>query len=224
MMVICKLPLAKEGLLKSIEELRKTSPKRKFVQSVEFVMKLREVDLKKSESRLNEAIELPNPLGKTVKICVFAGGDLALRAKKEADEVLGREDLEKMAKDKKAMRKLANEYDHFIAEAPLMPIVGKTIGSVLGPRGKMPTPVPPTANIEDIVKRHRKIVRVRVRDQPAIRCRVATEDMPDDKIIENIQTAYTGIEGKLERGSKNVGNLILKTTMGPPVKVSLSKE
>jgi large subunit ribosomal protein L1 len=223
-MARCKLPLAKEGLLKSIEELRKTSPKRKFVQSVEFVMKLREIDLKKSESRLNEAIELPNPLGKSVKICIFAGGDLALRGKKEADLVLGREDLEKMSKDKKAMRKLANGYDHFIAEAPLMPLVGKTIGSILGPRGKMPTPVPPTANIEDIVKRHRRIVRIRVRDQPAVRCRVATEDMPDDKIIENIQTAYTGIEGKLERGSKNVGNLILKTTMGPPVKVSLTKE
>jgi large subunit ribosomal protein L1 len=218
------LPLAKEGLLKSVEELRKNSPKKKYVQSVEFIMKLREVDLKKSESRLNEAIELPNPLGKTVKICVFAGGDLALRAKKEADLVLGREDLEGMSKDKKAMRKLANEYDHFIAEAPLMPVVGKTVGSVLGPRGKMPTPVPPTAPIEDIVKRHRKIVRVRIRDQPAIRCRVATEDMSDDKIVENVQTVYSGIEAKLERGSKNIGNLVLKTTMGPPVKIQLAKE
>lgn len=218
------MPLAKEGLLKSVEELRKNSPKKKYVQSVEFIMKLREVDLKKSESRLNEAIELPNPLGKTVKICVFAGGDLALRAKKEADLVLGREDLEGMSKDKKAMRKLANEYDHFIAEAPLMPVVGKTIGSVLGPRGKMPTPVPPTAPIEDIVKRHRKIVRVRIRDQPAVRCRVATEDMSDDKIVENVQVVYSGIEAKLERGSKNIGNLVLKTTMGPPVKIQLAKE
>jgi len=223
-MVRHEMPLAKEGLLKSIEELRKTAPKRKFVQSVELVMKLREIDLKKPESRLNEAIELPNPLGKTVKVCVFAGGDLALRAKKEADLILGREDLEKMAKDKKAMRKLANGYDHFIAEAPLMPLIGKTIGSILGPRGKMPTPVPPTAPIEDLVKRHRKIVRIRVRDQNAVRCRIATEDMPDDKIIENIQTLYGGIEGKLERGSKNVGNLILKTTMGPPIKVALAKE
>ena len=100
-MVRHEMPLAKEGLLKSVEELRKTAPKRKFVQSVELVMKLREIDLKKPESRLNEAIELPNPLGKTVKVCVFAGGDLALRAKKEADLILGREDLEKMAKDKK---------------------------------------------------------------------------------------------------------------------------
>lgn len=216
------MPLAKENLLKSLEELRKTSPKRKFVQSVEFVMKLREVDLKKPESRINEAIELPNPLGKAVKICVMAGGDLALRAKKEADMIVGKDDLEKMAKDKKTMRKLANEYDHFIAEAPLMPTVGKTIGSILGPRGKMPTPVPPTAPIEELVKRQRRIVRVRVRDQAAIRCRVATEDMPDDKIIENIQTAYSGIEAKLERGSKNVGKLILKTTMGPPIKVQLT--
>jgi large subunit ribosomal protein L1 len=218
------MPVAKEGLLKSIEELRKNSPKRKFVQSVELVMKLREIDLKKSESRLNEAIELPNPLGKTVKICVIAGGDLALRAKKEADLVIGREDLEGMAKDKKAMRRLANEYDHFIAEAPLMPVVGKTIGSILGPRGKMPTPVPPNAPIEDVIKRHRKIVRVRIRDQAAVRCRVATEDMPDEKIVENVQTVFTGVEGKLERGSKNVGNLILKTTMGPPIKVQLTRE
>jgi len=149
---------------------------------------------------------------------------LATRAKAgEADLVLARDDLDRLGKDKKATRKLVSEYDFFIAEAPLMPLVGKTIGPVLGPRGKMPTPVPPNAPIDQIIKSHRKLVRVRVRDQPVVQCRIGTEKMPDDKIAENAQAVFSRIEAKLERGSKSIGQVLVKTTMGEPVKIQAGR-
>jgi len=218
------LPLAKDQLLTALGGLRKPESKRQFSQSVELIVKLREIDLKKPENRINESIELPNSLDKETKVCVIAGGDLATRARAgEADLVLARDDLDRLGKDKKATRKLVSEYDFFIAEAPLMPLVGKTIGPILGPRGKMPTPVPPNAPIDQIIKSHRKLVRVRVRDQPVVQCRIGTEKMPDDKIAENAQAVFSRIEAKLERGSKNIGQVLVKTTMGEPVKVQTAR-
>ena len=218
------MPLAKDQLLTALGGLRKPESKREFSQSVELIVKLREIDLKKPENRISESVELPNSLDKETKVCVIASGDLATRAKAgEADLVLARDDLDRLGKDKKATRKLVSEYDFFIAEAPLMPLVGKTIGPVLGPRGKMPTPVPPNAPIDQIIKSHRKLVRVRVRDQPVVQCRIGTEKMPDDKIAENAQAVFSRIEAKLERGSKSIGQVLVKTTMGEPVKIQAGR-
>jgi len=218
------LPLAKDDIGRALSELRKNLVKRKFPQSIDLVVKLREVDLKKPENRINEAIALPNPPDKSLKICVIASGDLATRAKDAgADMLISRQDLENLGKDKKAARKLAVNYDFFIAEAPLMPLVGRGLGSFLGPRGKMPTPVPPNAAIDQVVSNHRKMVRVRMREQPVLQCRVGTENMPDDKLVENVQTVVSRVEQKLERGSKNIGEIHLKATMGKPVKVSFAK-
>ncbi len=218
------MPLAKEQLLTALAGLRKPDAKHGFTHSVELIVKLREIDLKKPENRLNESVELPNSLDKETKICVIAGGDLATRARAgQADLVMGREDLDKLGKDKKATRKIASEYDFFIAEAPLMPLVGKTIGPILGPKGKMPTPVPPTAPIDQIVQSHRKLVRIRVREQPVVQCRIGTEKMPDEKIAENAQAVFSRIEAKLERGAKNIRQVLVKTTMGEPVKIQTAK-
>ena len=218
------MPLAKDEVVRALGELRQNLVKRKFTQSIDLVVKLREVDLKKPENRINEAIPLPNPPEKPLKICVIASGDLGTRAKTAgADMLVSRSDMENFGKDKKAARKLAQDYDFFIAEAPLMPLVGRALGSFLGPRGKMPTPVPPTAPIEQIVSGHRKMVRVRMREQPVLQCRVGTENMSDDKLVENIQAVFSRIEEKLELGVKNIGEILVKTTMSKPVKINISK-
>ena len=218
------MPLAKDDISRALGELRKDITKKKFTQSIELVVRLREVDLKKPENRINEAIALPNPPEKALKVCVIASGDLATRAKAAgADMLVGREEIENLAKDKKGARKLAQEYDFFIAEAPMMPLVGRALGSFLGPRGKMPTPIPPNAPIDQVIINHRKMVRVRMREQPVLQCRVGTEAMPDEKLVENIQAVVSRIEQKLERGFKNIGEILVKGTMSKPVKISLTK-
>ncbi len=87
----------------------------------------------------------------------------------------------------------------------------------------MPTPVPPNAAIEQVVSNHRKMVRVRMREQPVLQCRIGTENMPDDKLVENVQTVVSRVEQKLERGFKNIGEILLKATMSKPVKISFAK-
>ena len=124
-------------------------------------------------------------------------------------------------KIKKKQKKIAETYKFFIAEAPLMPIVGRVLGSTLGPRGRMPTPLIPTSNVGDYIERHRKMILVRLRGQPVIQCSVGNESSPDEQIAENVQTTLRSIERKLKRGDKNIRSVYLKTTMGSPAKVRM---
>jgi len=216
------MPLDTKTILDAIKEMKGKSEKRNFVQSVELVINLQDVDPKKPESKIQELVELPYPPGKENRICVIASGEMALKAKRAgADLVAERGDLEALTGDKKKQKELANTYDFFIAEAPMMPIVGRSIGATLGPRGKMPTPIPPTANISDQITRHRKMLLVRLRGQPVLQCRVGNENMPDEEIAQNVQVIVGRIEGKLKRGIKNIRSIHLKITMGPSVKVRM---
>jgi large subunit ribosomal protein L1 len=214
------MPLDQKTILNAVKEAKEKSQKRKFNQSVELVLKLQDIDMKAPESKIQEVIELPHAPEKPNKICVIASGELALKARKaNADLVIERGDLESMAGKKQEMRKIANGYDFFIAEAPLMPTVGKTLGSVLGPRGKMPIPVPPSADIAPLLAKHRKTITVRMRSQPILQNRIGMENMKDEEIAENIQVVLKVLDGKLKKGMKNIKTAYIKTAMGAPVKI-----
>jgi large subunit ribosomal protein L1 len=215
------MPLNEKALIDSIKEAKEKSKKRNFTQSVELILNLKDIDVKSTEGRIRERIELPHPTPKkSNKICIIATGELALKGKRaKANLVIGRNDLKELAGKKKDLRKMANQYDFFLAEAPLMPLVGKVLGSTLGPRGKMPVPVPPSADIKDLMKRYKKMVSVRTRNQPILQCRVGTENMKEEEIAENVQAVIRAIERKLKRGKKNIKSAHIKMSMGPPTKV-----
>ena len=214
------MPLDKKTLLDAVKEAKAKSGEKKFTQSIELILDIKEIDMKSPEGRIQQVIELPHVTGKPNKIMVIATGELALKAKKaKANKVIERADLTALAGKKKELRKLANNYDVFLSEAPLMPLVGKTFGPVLGPRGKLPVPVPPNADIASLIKRHRKTVLVRMRNQPVIQCPVGTENMKEEEVVANIQAVLRVLEGKLKRGLKNIKFAFIKTSMGTPVKI-----
>jgi large subunit ribosomal protein L1 len=102
----------------------------------------------------------------------------------------------------------------------MMPRVGKIFGPVLGPRGKLPVPVPPNADIATLITKHRKTVIVRMRNQPVIQCPVGTENMNEEELVDNIQAILRVVEEKLKRGLKNIKLAFIKTSMGEPIKIN----
>jgi large subunit ribosomal protein L1 len=214
------MSLDKKTLLDAVKEAKLKSGQKKFNQTVDLILDIKEIDMKAPEGKIQAVVELPHATGKPNKICVIASGELALKARSaEAERVLERADLEALAGKKKDLRKLASDYDVFVAEAPLMPLVGRILGPVLGPRGKMPIPVPPNADIASAITRNRKTVVVRMRNQPIIQVPVGTENMSEDELVDNIQAVLRLLEGKLKRGLKNVKFMFIKTSMGTPVKI-----
>lgn len=214
------MPLDKKTLLDAVKEAKAKSGQKKFNQTVELILDIKEIDMKAPEGRIQQVVELPHVTAKPNEICVVASGELALKARKaEAELVIEKADLEGLAGKKKELRKLANNYDVFISEAPLMPSVGRIFGPVLGPRGKLPVPVPPNADIASLIAKHRKTVVVKMRNQPIIQCSVGTENMKDEELVANIQAILRVVEGKLKRGFKNIKFAFIKTSMGEPVKI-----
>ena len=214
------MPLDKKTMLDAVKEAKVKSGERKFTQTIELILDIKEVDMKSPEGRIQQVIELPHATGKPNKICVIASGELALKARQvKADKVLEKSDLDALAGRKKELRKLASDYDVFLSEAPLMPLVGRTLGPVLGPRGKLPVPVPPNADIASLMTKHQKTIVVRMRNQPIIQCAVGTADMKEEELVDNIQAVLRVIEGKLKRGFKNIKFAFIKTSMGAPVKI-----
>jgi large subunit ribosomal protein L1 len=214
------MPLDKKTIVDAVKQAKAQSGGKKFNQTIDLILNIKEVDMKAPEGKIQAVVELPHATVKPNKVLVVASGELAMKARQsDADKVIERGDLEALGGKKKELRKLANEYDVFISEAPMMAMVGKTLGPVLGPRGKMPIPVPPNADIVELLKKHRKTVVVRMRTQPIIQVSVGSEAMSEDDLFDNVQAVLRFLEGKLKRGLKNVKNVYIKTSMGLPVKI-----
>ncbi len=203
------------ALKKAIEDAQE----RKFIESVELAINLKDIDLKVPKNRIEEEIQLPKGRGKDMKIAVFASGELAVKAKGVADMVITPEEIEEYADEKRKARKLANKHAFFIAEAPLMPTIGKRLGIFLGPRGKMPKPVPPGMDPTVLITGLRKTVKIRSKESKTFHTMVGTKDMSPEDIAENIDAVITRLKSKLERGDQNISSVYVKTTMGPSVRL-----
>ena len=209
-----------QEIVEAVKKAKEESKPRNFTQSIDVVINIKDLDVKKPENRFDEEVFLPNGRGKGIKIAVIADGELAVQAKNAgADLVITKENLQEMGKDRKAAKKMANEYTFFVAQADMMPLVGRFLGPVLGPRKKMPKPVPATVKPDPILERLNNTVKVRIKDQPVIQTIVGSQDMDDEMIADNIEAVLGILDRKLEKGRNQIKSMYVKTTMGPVARV-----
>ncbi|HSA98001.1 MAG TPA: 50S ribosomal protein L1 [Candidatus Nitrosotenuis sp.] len=205
-------------LAKMIKESKATDKERKFKQSVEMYVVLKDIDVKKGFA-MNETIQLPKKLSSPTTVCIMAGGDLGLKAKSaNADRVISGDEINSLAANKREARKFINKYDFFLADTQLMTTVGKVLGQLLGPRGKMPVPVPFNAPVESLLDRFRSSIRVKVKNSLSLSCKIGDESMDDADLAANAHAVLSALEKKLPNGERNIRRVIIKTSMGKPIK------
>ncbi len=210
----------KQEILEAVKKAKDESKPRNFTQSVDVVINIKDLDVKKPENRIDEEVFLPKGRGKQVKIAFIADGELAVQAKNAgADLVITKSELEEMGKNRKDAKKIANQYNFFVAQADLMPLVGRFLGPVLGPRKKMPKPVPASAKPDPILERLKSTVKIRIKDQPVIQAMVGSQEMEDEMIAENIEAVLGILDRNLEKGRNQIKSMYVKTSMGPVVRV-----
>ena len=209
--------ITEASLVDMVKKARAATKERKFKQSVELIVTFKDIDVKKGFA-INEVVQLPKT-SSPATVCVIATGDMNQKAKDaKADSVIGTEELDKFAANKRESRKFINKHDFFLADTKVMPTVGKTLGQLLGPRGKMPTPVPFDASIEAFVERFRTCIKVRTRASLSIASKIGDVSMEDSDLAINAHAVLTAIEKKLPNGEKNMKKILIKTTMGKPIK------
>jgi large subunit ribosomal protein L1 len=204
-------------LVDLVKAAKAATKERKFKQSIELIITFKDIDVKKGFA-LNEVIQLPKT-SSPATVCIIATGEMNQKAKAaKADSVIGTEELEKFGTNKRESRKFINKYDFFLADTKVMPTVGKTLGQLLGPRGKMPTPVPFDASIEAFLQRFRSCIKVRARASLSLSAKIGDVTMEDADLAINALAVLNAIEKKLPNGEKNMKKILIKTTMGKPVK------
>jgi len=196
----------------ALKELR-NEKKRKFVQTVDLVMNLKNFDVRKEA--LNTFVSVPHPGDK--KLAAF------FTKRSKLIDTITLEDFVKY-KEMKDIKKLAKKYDAFIAVAPLMGKIATTFGRVFGPMNRMPSPqagiIPKEedAMITMMIDKMNKSIRIKNKEM-AIKFAVGKEDMTDENLAENIKAVVKELENKLPRGKDNIKEVLIKFTMTKPVKV-----
>jgi len=211
-------------LVEVIKQAKESDKTRKFQQSIELILVFKDIDVKKGFA-INETIQLPKKMSKSASVCIIAAGDLGIQAKNaKADRVMNEAELIQLGKNKRESRKDINKYDYFLADTKLMPTVGKVLGQLLGPRGKMPTPIPFNAPVEALLERFRTSVGVKVKGSLSLSCKIGEESMEDADLAANASAVAAIIEKKLPNGDKNIRKIMIKTTMGKAIRLEQAKK
>ena len=152
---------------------------------------------------------------------MFAAGEAATKAKAAGLTVFSPQDIEDFGGKKGQAKKVANEYDFFLSEVPHMGLIGRYLGVVLGPRGKMPRPVPPTLDPAVLAAGLSSTVVVKSGDKMTFHASFGTVKQSHDVLLANAMEVYNRVTSKLERGIGNIRSLFIKTSMGPSQRIEV---
>jgi large subunit ribosomal protein L1 len=197
-------------LEKKIDELFKEKGKRKFKQSIEMIIVLKDVDVKELRNKIQE-VYVPNYIES--KVIIFS----EVR-KIDGIEHYTPKDIEEISQSKRKSRKFARSFDFALADQKLIPLIGKLLGKFLAVKGKMPKPITDEKSLPQIIERLKKSVRINLK-QNQIQIKIGKEDIEKEKLIENIKSVLNQIVEKLPEGEKNIKKIYLKFTMSKPIKI-----
>ncbi len=207
-------------LLELVKRAREGATNRNFTQSAELTVVLKDIDTKKGFS-FNEVIAIPHNSSKKPSVCVIATGDMGSRARNAGvDAIMDPAELDRLGTNRREARKIVRSHDFFLADTAQMATIGRSLGQFLGPKGKMPTPLPYGAPVDSIAARFKKSVRVRSKNQLNVSAKIGDEKMDDKQLAENASAIIVAIEKKLPQGDKNITNAMVKFTMGKASKLS----
>jgi large subunit ribosomal protein L1 len=202
--------------VKLVKELKRA----KFDESVEIHVRTG-LNVRHADEQLRGTIALPNGLGKSVTVAVFAKGDKAREAEEAGADIVGAEDLAERIEGG------FTDFDVAIATPDLMPVVGR-LGRILGPQGKMPNPKVGTVTM-DVAKavEESKAGKIEYRtDRTAIVHLIIGKTSFDDRaLLEN----YAAVIEELVRAKPAVAkgryirSITMASTMGPGVKIDPSR-
>lgn len=210
-----------ENINNAIKEAIENAPERKFVESMDIQFTIKDVDLKNPTNRIKEEVRLPSGRGRDVRIAMFAAGEAATRAREAGIHVITPPEIEELGGNKGRAKKIGNQFDFFLSEVPHMGLIGRYLGTVLGPRGKMPRPVPPTLDPAVLATGLKTTVVVKSGDKMTFHSTIGTVGQSQEELLANAMEVYNRVVGRLERGAGNIRSLFIKTTMGPSTRVEV---
>lgn len=203
-----------------VKELLEASEKKKrnFLETIELQVGLKNYDPQR-DKRFSGTVKLPEVPRPNMTICIFGDAIDVDRAKAAGVDAMSVDDLKKLNKNKKLIKKLAKKYNAFIASEVLIKQVPRLLGPQLSKAGKFPTPVSHNEDLVNKVREVRSTIKFQLKKVLCLAVAVGNVDMEEDQIIAQIMIASNFLVSLLKKHWQNVGSLVIKSTMGPPFRI-----
>ena len=138
------------------------------------------------------------------------------RAKHHGVDAMSADDLKKLNKNKKLIKKLARKYDAFISSDTLIKQIPRLLGPGLSKAGKFPTPISHAEDLAAKITEVKSTIKFQLKKVLCLGVAVGNVGMSEDDLIGNIMLAINYLVSLLKKGWQNVGSLTIKASMSPP--------
>lgn len=201
--------------MKELLDYSNNVKKRNFLETVELQIGLKNYDPQR-DKRFSGTVKLPNIPRPNMSVCVLGDQHDIDRAKHHGIDAHSADDLKKLNKNKKLIKKLARKYDAFIASDALIKQIPRLLGPGLSKAGKFPTPVSHADDLSQKVAEVKSTIKFQLKKVLCMGVAVGHVGMTEDELIGNIMLAINYLVSLLKKGWQNVGSLTIKASMSKP--------
>lgn len=192
--------------------------KRKFQETIELQIMLKGYDPSK-DKRFNGTVKLPFPCRPNMKICVLGDAKHIDVCKEAGIPAMSVEELKKLNKNKKLVKKLAQKYDAFFASQAIIKQIPRILGPGLNKAGKFPSLLSHDDSIEGKMNELKSTIKFQMKKVLTLGNAIGHVGMPKDDIVQNAITSVNFFVSLLKKHWQNIKSLVIKSTMGPPVRI-----
>jgi len=205
-----------DGLKEAIATIitKSEEKKRKFQETVELQIGLKDYDTQR-DKRFSGTVRLQHVPRPRMKICVLGDAVHCDAAQKLDMPFKSVEDLKKLNKNKKMVKKLARSFDAFMASQALIPQIPRLLGPGLNKAGKFPTMITHSDVLEEKSTDIRATVKFQLKKVLCMGVAVGHVGMTPDELRQNCLMSINFLVSLLKKNWNNVKTLHLKSTMGP---------
>jgi large subunit ribosomal protein L10Ae len=171
------------------------------------------------DKRFSGTVRLPNIPRPNMKLCILADAAHVDKAKEIALDYMTVDDLKKLNKNKKLIKKLAKKYDAFLASEALIKQIPRLLGPGLSKAGKFPTPLSHNEVLEEKIAEIKSTIKFQLKKVLCLGVAIGHVEMTDDQLVNNTMLAVNFLVSLLKKNWQNVKSLFLKSSMGKPIRL-----
>ena len=207
-----------QQLSESIQSILKDRKERKFKESIDLQVNLKNYDPNK-DKRFSGSLRLPNVCRPRMRVCILC--DLVHEdiAKKDKLVTQNQDDLKKLNKNKKLVKKMCNQYDAFLASESIIKTIPRLVGPHMNRAGKFPTAVAQSDNLPEKVLELQSTIKFQLKKVLCMGVAVGHVGMAEHEIVQNVTLSINFLVSLLKKNWQNVRSLYITSTMGKPIRL-----
>lgn len=192
--------------------------KRKFRETVELQVGLKNYDPQK-DKRFSGSVRLPRIPRPNMTVCILGDAQHCENAEQMSVPNMNVDDLKKLNKNKKLVKKLAQKYHAFLASESLIKMIPRLLGPGLNKAGKFPGLIQSGEKMAEKIDEVKSTIKFQLKKALCLGVAVGHIEMTDQELFANINVAVNFLVSLLKKNWQNVKTINVKTSMGKPQRV-----